>query len=112
VLRNIFDASGGAGVGTPEVPGGTHLTGSYPNPFNPSTTISYSMEESGPLSINVYDINGRLQRVLWDDTQIFGAHILEWNGCNDRGERLASGVYFLRFKAGNVIEEEKLVLLK
>lgn len=88
------------------------LKAAYPNPFNPSTKISYSLEYEGPAVLAAFDIRGRRVRDFVSGVQAAGPHEIEWDGCDDRGNRLASGVYFLRFKAGNVIEEEKLVLLK
>ncbi len=88
------------------------LNAVFPNPFNPSVRVSYSLEKDGHAHLELFDIKGRHVRELVNGTQIAGPHEIEWNGCNDRGERLASGVYFLRFQAGDVVEEEKLVLLK
>ncbi len=88
------------------------IVGVHPNPFNPSTKIAFSMASGGKLELRVYDISGRLQRTLWDGHHEPGHHELEWDGTDERGHRLASGVYFLRFAAGDVVEERKLVLLK
>ncbi len=96
----------------PETPAVTALTGAYPNPFNPRVMISFSLAKAGHATLDIYDISGRRLRTLLDGQQEAGAHELEWNGRNDDGRRLASGVYFLRFEAGDVEEREKLLLLK
>ncbi len=113
VLENFFGVSGfPILVDTPESPRATALSGIYPNPFNPATTLAFYLAEAGPLKVEVFDVTGRRMATLWDGPQQAGEHELQWNGCNDRGDRLASGVYFLRFAAGDVVEERKLVLLK
>ncbi len=113
VLENLFGVSGFPILAdSPDPPRDTAFTGAYPNPFNPSTTLAFYLAEAGPLKVEVFDVNGRRMATLWDGPQQAGEHELEWNGCNERGDRLASGVYFLRFAAGVVVEERKLVLLK
>ncbi len=112
VLQNIFQQVGQPPVSTPESSLATEMSGINPNPFNPKTTIAYSMAITSSLKVEIYDVTGRRMATLWDGPQQAGEHELEWNGCNDRGDRLASGVYLLSFVAGDVKEERKLVLLK
>ncbi|MBC8367224.1 T9SS type A sorting domain-containing protein [bacterium] len=101
-----------APTGLDSVETASKLTGIFPNPFNPHTEIQFTLSEDTEVSIEIYDLSGRLVRSLLDERMSSGPHDLQWNGKDDRGEQLASGVYFLRFQAGKVIEEEKLVLLK
>ncbi len=64
------------------------------------------------MSIHVYDVTGRRVSTLWDGPQTAGEHELEWDGRDRNGNQLASGVYFLSFKAGEYTRNQKLVLLK
>jgi hypothetical protein len=112
VLERIFSQSSGSLDNAPELPGITQLNGVFPNPFNPTAKIAYSMAQSGKLNIDIFNITGRRLINLWDGPQTAGPHELEWDGRDDHGNRLSSGVYFLRFRAGDVLAEEKLVLLK
>ena len=68
----------------------------FPNPFNPVTTVSYSIAEEGPVEIVVYDVGGRIVRTLVDDLREAGRYSVPWDGRNDAGQPLASGVYFVR----------------
>jgi len=90
----------------------TRLLGIHPNPFNPKTTVSFALARAGRLEVHIYDLGGRRVRRLWDGLQAAGSHELEWDGTDDRGRQLASGVYFLRFRAGEYACNQKLVLLK
>ncbi|MBC8367226.1 T9SS type A sorting domain-containing protein [bacterium] len=112
VLRNIFDAGGHPGLGTPDVPVATELVGSHPNPFNPSTTITYALAQGGELQIRIFDLTGRRVATLWDGQQAAGNHELIWNGRDQNGHELSSGVYFLKFTAESYTQSQKLILLK
>jgi len=83
-----------------------------PNPFNPSTRISFELGEPCRATLAIYDIAGRLVRSLVDDMMEAGKHSAVWNGRSDRGETLASGIYFYRLRAGSFTETRKMVLLK
>ena len=84
----------------------------YPNPFNLSTTIEFTMQRSGTYSLMIFNILGQIVR-SWDETPAYpGTHSVEWDGRNDNGEVIASGVYFYRFQAGEFAETKKMVLLK
>ena len=88
------------------------LLQNHPNPFNPSTTISFSLRERGAVSLAVYDVAGRLVRVLIDGVKEAGSHDVAWNGKDSAGRGVASGVYFYRLEAGEFIETRKMVLLR
>jgi len=83
-----------------------------PNPFNPSTRISYDLPARSPVTLRVYDVDGRLVRKMVDAVQGPGAFSADWNGQNDQGHPLASGVYFYRLDAGPRVETRKMVFLK
>ncbi len=83
-----------------------------PNPFNPSTTISYSVAHSAHAELVIYDVRGRLVRALWRGTVPAGRHEVIWDGRDDSGARAASGVYACQLRVGTVEETRQLVLLK
>jgi len=94
------------------VPSQTVLMQNHPNPFNPTTTIQYSLDAGGRVSLRVYDVSGRLVRTLVDGEKGPGAYAEVWNGRNDRGEAVSTGVYFYRLRAGDNVLTRKAVLLK
>ena len=88
------------------------LEPSFPNPFNPTTTIRFSLAESGHAALRVYDVSGRLVRILIDEVLPRGNHEMRWDGRNERGEGMASGVYFYRIVVPGFANKQKMVLLK
>jgi hypothetical protein len=95
-----------------ETPGTTELFANYPNPFNPSTTIRYRVASAGRVQLQVFDAPGRRVRVLVDEEQAAGNHDVAFDGRDDAGSTVASGVYFYRLDAGGVTQTRKMVLLK
>ncbi len=83
----------------------------YPNPFNPQTTIQYSIPVSGHVRLHIFNVFGQEIRTLVDAKQSAGRHSVIWNGQNNFGERVASGIYFLRLKAHNFARTRKIILL-
>jgi hypothetical protein len=83
-----------------------------PNPFNPATTIRYTMAERSNVTINVYDASGRLVRTLVDGARDAGAHDVMWDGRDNNNSPVTSGVYFYRLTTGTHSESKKMVLLK
>ncbi|MCP4549332.1 MAG: T9SS type A sorting domain-containing protein, partial [bacterium] len=94
------------------LPRSFELHQNYPNPFNPTTTIEYSLPHQMHVSISVYNTLGRRVALLIDRTQSAGPHRVEWDASDDSGVRVASGVYFYRVIAGDIVESRKMVLLK
>ncbi len=94
----------------------TKLSQARPNPFNPSTTIAYSLAGRSRVTIRVYDLTGRVVRTLVDGEAEAGKHVVTWDGTTDSGERAASSVYFLKMEgsddAGRFSEVGKAVMLK
>ncbi len=96
------------------------LEQNYPNPFNPSTTIKFALPEAGAVRLAIYNSNGQLVRTLYSGEMPAGRFSLEWDGTNEAGERVASGVYLAVFKAGDpsagsgqrFVAQRKLVLMK
>ena len=85
----------------------TELTDAYPNPFNPSSTLNYGVATEGHVEIMVYDATGRLVEELVNQHQVAGYHSVTWNAAEQ-----ASGMYFAKMIAGDVVQTQKLVLLK
>jgi hypothetical protein len=90
----------------------TSLKGCYPNPFNPTTTISFSIKEKAPVELVIYNILGQKVRTLVNQPLEPGEHSIVWNGTDNKGRSVASGIYFYRMKAGNYSETKKMVLKK
>lgn len=88
------------------------LAQNYPNPFNPSTTIRFALPEAGELSLAIYNTAGQLVRLLAKGEYAAGRHAIVWDGREDSGQRVASGVYLYVLKAGSFVAERKLVLMK
>ena len=84
-----------------------NLYPNYPNPFNPSTTISFTLSNASHVSLLIYDIHGREVESLIEGIQPAGSHSIEWNASN-----LASGVYFYRLTADEFIQTRKMILIK
>jgi hypothetical protein len=90
------------------------LAQNYPNPLGAtgSTNIRYSIpNDSEPVSLVVYDVNGRRIRVLVNDVQTAGEHFVKWDGRNEHGKRVAAGIYFYRLKVGGASLAKKMILL-
>ena len=90
----------------------TALNGNYPNPFNPETTISYSVKEPGKVRLEVYNIKGQLVKTLVDEEQTTGRYKLVFNAKDDRGRSIASGVYMLRMVAPGYLKTTKMILMQ
>lgn len=89
------------------------LGAAYPNPFNPTTTLSFELTRSVAVDLEVYDLAGRLVRQLVaGQVRDSGRHILQWDGRNDDGRAMASGVYLYRLQAGEIHETRRMVLVR
>jgi hypothetical protein len=88
------------------------LSANHPNPFNPSTTIEYSIADDSPVSMAIYNINGQLIRTLVREFQRNGTYSVIWDGKNSDGRSVESGVYFCRIVAGSFKQSKKLILLR
>jgi Peptidase family C25/Propeptide_C25/FlgD Ig-like domain len=90
----------------------SHLEQNCPNPFRTSTLISYSISNPGMLSLTIFNMNGQLVRTIHKTHQQTGKHSIVWDGTNDNGTHLNSGIYFYQLRTGNFIENKKMFLLK
>ena len=101
-----------------DIPTEYTLQQNYPNPFNPSTTIKYTLPKESNVQLSIYDITGREVRTLVTVNQVVGYKEVLWNGKDNNGSQVSSGIYIFHFKAlsledGKVFEKNsKLVLLK
>jgi hypothetical protein len=93
-------------------PVNARLLGNHPNPFNPSTTIAYELDQRLSVSLSIYDAKGRLVRNLADGAQSAGRHDIAWDGTDRFGRAVASGVYFARLDVNGRSDTKRLVLLK
>ena len=88
------------------------LEQNFPNPFNPSTTINYSVPESSFVHLKVYDILGNEVATLVNENKKAGEYSVKWNGLNSSGTQVSSGIYFYRISAGSFIQVKKMVFMK
>jgi len=108
----------GTGVGLNSnnalIPVQTKLYGNYPNPFNPTTTISYGLSADSKVSLFVYNIKGQKIRTLVNKKQDAGFYNVIWNGKSNSGKNVTSGVYFygLQVENGDYTSIKKVILLK
>jgi hypothetical protein len=88
------------------------LEQNYPNPFNPSTDIRYAMPQSGNVQLVIYNMLGQEVRTLVSGQMEQGTHLVRWDGKDNSGRTLSSGVYLYRMQAGSFIASHKMLLLK
>jgi len=88
------------------------LEQNYPNPFNPTTNIEFRIANSGFVSIKVYDILGREVKDLVNEELSDGIYKIDWNGDNEFGEKVSSGIYFYRLETGSFVNSRKMILMK
>lgn len=88
------------------------LEQNVPNPFNPQTTISFSLPQRGEVSLKVFDVRGRLVNTLVQEVREPGMHSVVWDGRDTAGQRAASGVYLYRLQAGEQTLQAKMTLVK
>jgi PKD repeat protein len=88
------------------------LNQNHPNPFNPTTTISFALPEAGHVTLRIYDAQGHLVRTLVDEERAADFHVAEWDGKDDAGTALGSGVYLYRLETRASVLQQKMVLMK
>ena len=88
------------------------LNQNFPNPFNPRTTVAFTLARGGPVQLFVFDVSGRLITRLVDGTLTAGPHEVVWSGLTHEGQTVASGVYYYRLQAPGFVRSRKMVLLK
>jgi hypothetical protein len=101
-----------SGVPGGEIPSSPLSLTAYPNPFNPRTTLSFTLGQSEATRITVFTLDGRPVRSLTDRVFSPGPNTISWNGLDDRGRRLPSGSYLIRMETASGVQKSKVTLLK
>lgn len=104
--------SGGAGDGAKDHPAATLLSPAIPNPFNPQTTLRFSLVQDGQVDLAVYTLRGELVKVFVSQPMSAGTHEVMWDGRNANGMTMASGVYVARLVSGSVTTVQRLTLVR
>jgi M6 family metalloprotease-like protein len=114
MVEGAFEVRSSATAAPPVVvlPAAYALAQNFPNPFNPSTTIRYDVPAAGRVRLEIYDVRGRVVRALVDGSVTAGYHQVVWDGRDDAGRSMASGLYFYRMAAGGFAQQKKLLLAK
>ncbi|KAA3658288.1 MAG: T9SS C-terminal target domain-containing protein, partial [Calditrichaeota bacterium] len=94
------------------LPEKTRLLGNYPNPFNPSTSISYELKQAEHVNIVIFDTRGREVKKLVNSYKQPGEYHVLWNGKDKSGSHVSTGVFFVRFKAGTTVDVRKMLFAK
>jgi len=108
VIKNLLMTSN---VAETEIPNDFTLEQNYPNPFNPSTNIAFSIKQAQRISLKIYDQTGRLVKNLLDSDMNAGRHELSWNGKNEFGEFVSSGIYYYVLKGKELSQTQKMTLI-
>jgi hypothetical protein len=110
-LSQAFTLTGGV-TATGATPHKNALLPAYPNPFNPQTTIRYEIAARAHVSLRIYDVSGAAVRTLVDESKPAGSYTLTWDGRDNHGSSVSSGVYFYRITAGSFSDVRKVTLVK
>ena len=116
IRRIDFHLGDWTGVENPEGAGDVlkalHLFQNQPNPFSPDTRIAFDLPHEGRAELRIYAVNGRLVRTLVEEQCAEGPYSVRWDGRDDAGRPVASGVYFCTLAAPGVDESRKMILLR
>lgn len=89
-----------------------HLFQNRPNPFSPETRIAFELPQDGPVALRIYSVAGRLVRTLLDEQRHSGSHFELWDGRDESGRAVSSGVYFYELVASGVDEKRRMLLIR
>lgn len=114
LIYNNFEGENSVGVKDKnlEIPRKFELLQNYPNPFNPATSITFGVAKAGQVSLVVYDLLGRKIKTLFNENTHVGFHTVQWDGTNEYGNKVATGLYFYQLKAESIQLTHKMILLK
>jgi len=115
VLRDVlgyFGIEGDPNAVTDAPNAGVFATRNYPNPFNPTTKIEFNMPREGKLTLKIFNVRGELVRTLIDEVRPAGAVHIMWDGSNDSGSPVSSGVYFYEARTGAEVQVNKMTMVK
>jgi hypothetical protein len=110
-VENVWSDTKGSVYSKP-TPARTILLQNAPNPFNPATIIRYDLDKAQDVTLRVFDLTGRLVATLTNKNMPAGRHTVSWNGTDDHGRSVASGMYFYRLETNDSVQVRKMVLLK
>ena len=99
-------------IGGGNLPKEFSLQQNYPNPFNPTTQINFDLPTKSKVSILIYNVLGQKIKTLVDEQLDAGKYFEEWDGTNDAGMKVSSGIYFYKMQADNFVQTKKMMLLK
>lgn len=88
------------------------LSENYPNPFNPTTQIRYSLPKAGHVSLTIFDLKGNVVKTLINKVQVANRYTVEWDGTNNRGSQVASGIYLYRLTTSEKVITKKMTLIR
>ena len=111
-LLTVGEDDDGTAVDDGVLPERTAFVSQYPNPFNPATQIAFDLEETGSVEVGVFDVRGQHVATLQRGTLARGRHSLTWQGLDDTGQAVASGVYFCRLYAAGEMQTLKMMLAR
>ena len=109
---NFLIPGGVSAVGDSQLPMVTRLNPNVPNPFNPMTKISFDLAHSGAVRLGIYDLRGLMVRRLVTENLAAGSHTVRWDGTDDGGRSVSSGVYLYRLESPSGVQERKMVLVR
>ena len=110
--KNLNSAVTSVGYDTPGVPDEFLLYNNYPNPFNPTTTITYNLPNAANVVLKIYNMLGQEVRTLLNTHQQPGAQSVVWDGRNELGLKVSSSVFIYRLQSGALVQTRKMLLLK
>ena len=96
----------------PNVPVQYSLSQNYPNPFNPTTKIQFGLPVAENVQIKIYDVLGREVRSLVHEQYDAGLYSVQWDGKNNNGVQVATGMYIYHLRAGQFVQSKKMLLMK
>jgi hypothetical protein len=94
------------------IPTDFDISQNYPNPFNPNTTIKYQLPQLSQVTVTIYNLLGQKVKTLVNEQKKPGYYEVEWNGLNDHGVQVATGLYIYRIHAADFVRSKKMLLLK
>ncbi len=112
IIDNPQDAPSGDDDPEIIIPATSFLGANYPNPFNPTTTIGFGLNESGNVKISVFNSRGQLVRTLVNGSMQAGMHNVVWNGMDDTNRPLGSGIYFIKMQTRNLEQTTRAIMVK
>jgi len=95
-----------------DIPFEYSLSQNYPNPFNPVTKIKYTLKYDSKVTLTIYNILGQLVKEIVDSFESKGLKEVIWNGTNEFGNQVSTGVYFYKLTAGDFVDQKKLVIIR